>query len=81
MRGFRDRTEVEAVLRLLAARVRPLPAETVPLAQCAGRVLAADVVSAVSVPGFDRAGDGRLRPRAGRGDVRRRRSVTPFRYP
>src|SRR4051812_38179501 len=55
MRGFRDRTEVEAVLGLLAARVRPLPAETVPLAHCAGRVLAADVVSAVSVPGFDRA--------------------------
>src|SRR5437868_13686961 len=55
MRGVRDRTEVEAVLRLLAHRVRPLPAEAVPVAQCAGRVLAADVVSAVSVPGFDRA--------------------------
>src|SRR5262245_23232456 len=55
MRGFRDRTEVEAVLRLLAERVRPLPAESVPLAECAGRVLAQDVVSAVSVPGFDRA--------------------------
>jgi molybdopterin molybdotransferase len=55
MRGFRDRTEVEAVLRLIADRVRPLPAEAVPLAECPGRVLAAAVVSAVSVPGFDRA--------------------------
>jgi molybdopterin molybdotransferase len=55
MRGFRDRAEVEAVLRLLADRVRPLSAEPVPLGGCAGRVLAEDVVSRFAVPGFDRA--------------------------
>jgi putative molybdopterin biosynthesis protein len=32
-----------------------LPAETIPLAACGGRVLAEDVVSAINVPGFDRA--------------------------
>ncbi|MFO0852347.1 MAG: gephyrin-like molybdotransferase Glp [Gemmataceae bacterium] len=55
MRGFRDRTEVSDVLALLDARVGPLPAERVPLAHLAGRVLAAVVVSPVSVPGFTRA--------------------------
>jgi putative molybdopterin biosynthesis protein len=34
----------------------PLGAETVPLAQARGRVLAADVLAPVDVPGFDRAG-------------------------
>lgn len=55
MRGFRDRAEVEAVLRLLDDRTAALPGELVPLGECAGRVLAASVVAAVNVPGFTRA--------------------------
>ena len=55
MRGFRDRAEVDAVLRLLDARTAPLPGEPVPLRDAAGRVLAAPVVAAVDVPGFARA--------------------------
>lgn len=55
MRGFRDRTEVAVVHRLLDERIVPLAAESVPLTQTAGRVLAADVVADVAVPGFDRA--------------------------
>jgi putative molybdopterin biosynthesis protein len=49
-----DRDEAErrfhAVLDL-----RPLPAETVPLGQALGRVLAQDVTAPLDVPGFDRA--------------------------
>ena len=37
-------------------RMAPLGAESVPLAQARGRILAADVVAPVDVPGFDRAG-------------------------
>jgi molybdopterin molybdotransferase len=55
MRGFRDRAEVEAVLRLIDERVRLLPAEAAPVAEAAGRVLSADVVAEVAVPNFDRA--------------------------
>lgn len=55
MRGFRDRAEVAAVEALLAERIRPLAAESVCLHAAAGRVLAADVLSAVAVPAFDRA--------------------------
>jgi molybdopterin molybdotransferase len=42
----------EARATLLAA-VRPLPAETVPIANALGRVLAEDVVAEHDVPGFD----------------------------
>src|SRR5436309_2028141 len=55
MRGFRERTEVNDVVRLLEERVRPLPEESIPLAEAADRVLARDVISDVDVPGFDRA--------------------------
>ena len=55
MKGFRDRAEVDAVLRLLDSRTAPLPGEAVALAHAAGRVLASAVVSAVDVPGFARA--------------------------
>src|SRR5207237_4161039 len=55
MRGFRERADVDDVIRLLDTSVTPLPAETVSLADAGGRVLAADVVSEVNVPGFDRA--------------------------
>ena len=49
----RDEAEVRFRAHL---RLAPLGPETVPLALARGRVLAADVVAAVDVPGFDRAG-------------------------
>jgi molybdopterin molybdotransferase len=56
MRGFAARADVEEVERFLAAMTpETLPAEPVPLARCAGRVLAADVVAPRDVPGFARA--------------------------
>jgi molybdopterin molybdotransferase len=55
MRGFARRHTVEAALAQLDAHLRPLDAETISLHDAIGRVLAADVVSSVDVPGFDRA--------------------------
>ena len=55
MKGFRDRAEVEQVLRLLDDRVQCLAEELVPLPELAGRILARAVVSQVNVPGFARA--------------------------
>jgi molybdopterin molybdotransferase len=43
---------VEEALRRILALARPLPAEPVPLAQAAGRVLAADAVAARAQPPF-----------------------------
>jgi molybdopterin molybdotransferase len=55
MRGFQHRMEVDAVLRLITARVGPLAAEFVDVTHAAGRVLADDVIAPCPVPGFDRA--------------------------
>jgi molybdopterin molybdotransferase len=55
MRGFRERTDVDAVVRLIDERVRHLAAESVALLEAGGRVLARDAVSAVNVPQFPRA--------------------------
>jgi len=55
MRGFRHRTTVAEALAAALEGVEPLPAEEVPLAECAGRVAAAQVVSDVDVPPFPRA--------------------------
>ena len=55
MRGFQQRAEVGAVLRLIEERIAPLEPEDIPIMTSAGRVLAADVIAEVSVPGFDRA--------------------------
>lgn len=55
MRGFRDRTDVSDVVRLLEERVPILGEERAAVSQAAGRVLALDVPSEVAVPGFDRA--------------------------
>lgn len=55
MRGFAERSDVEDVERFLRAHTPLLPAETVALLECSGRVLAEDVVSTVDVPGFVRA--------------------------
>ncbi|MFL5408020.1 MAG: molybdopterin molybdenumtransferase MoeA, partial [Myxococcales bacterium] len=43
---------VEEAWRQILSRVRALPAETIPLASAAGRVLAADAPSAVDLPPF-----------------------------
>jgi molybdopterin molybdotransferase len=43
---------VEEALRAVLARVEPLPAERVPLARAAGRVLAEDAVALVDLPPF-----------------------------
>jgi molybdopterin molybdotransferase len=55
MQGFARRTTVSVALEWLDSQLHPLEAETVPLHDGAGRVLAAPVVSDVDVPGFDRA--------------------------
>lgn len=55
MRGFQERADVAAVERLIDERLRPLPAESVDLANAAGRVLTDDVIAPCPVPGFDRA--------------------------
>ena len=49
-----DRDEAEARWRAVID-VAPLPAETLPLEQTLGRVLAEDVRAKVDVPGFDRS--------------------------
>jgi molybdopterin molybdotransferase len=55
MRGFAERADVEEVERFLEALTTRLPAEAVPIGECAGRVLGADVASPVDVPGFARS--------------------------
>lgn len=55
MRGFRERVSVEEALEAARRGVEPLPPEWVPVTECAGRVLAADVTSGVDVPPFRRA--------------------------
>jgi molybdopterin molybdotransferase len=55
MRGFAHRHTVAAALAWLDAHAESLGTETVPVRSAANRVLAADVVSDVDVPGFDRA--------------------------
>ncbi len=55
MHGFTRRHTVDAALGWLDAQLRPLDSELVPLRAAAGRMLAADVVSDIDVPGFDRA--------------------------
>ena len=55
MRGFARRTTVEAALAWIDEHCRRLPAERTSIWQAAGRVLAADIVSRVDVPGFARS--------------------------
>jgi molybdopterin molybdotransferase len=55
MTGFRERASVEEALAAAMEGVGPLGDEEAPLAECAGRVLAAAVVSDVDVPPFRRA--------------------------
>jgi molybdopterin molybdotransferase len=55
MRGFATRATVAAALAWVDQHALPLSAETVPLAECAGRILAKPVVSSVAVPSFARS--------------------------
>lgn len=55
MRGFRVRAELAGALGLLRATASPLPAESVAVTACAGRVLAATMHAPIDVPGFRRA--------------------------
>jgi len=55
MRGFARRTTVADALKWLDGQTQHLDAETVPLAEAAGRVLAEEVISRVDVPAFDRS--------------------------
>lgn len=55
MRGFRDRTDVLEVVRLLRDRLKPLPCEPVELGAAACRVLGAEIVADVAVPNFNRS--------------------------
>ena len=48
-----DLLSIEEALRLVLERARPLPAEGVPLAEAAGRVLAEPAVASVDLPPFD----------------------------
>lgn len=55
MRGFARRTTVEAALAWVDRHCQRLASERVGIWQAAGRILGADIVSAVSVPGFNRS--------------------------
>ncbi len=55
MRGFTHRSRVDDALAWIDAEARPLSVENVGLERLAGRILAADIVSEVDVPCFDRA--------------------------
>ncbi len=55
MKGFRGRAEVAAVQRMVDQVSTPLAGETVPVMDCAGRVLVEEVDAPVDIPGFDRA--------------------------
>jgi molybdopterin molybdotransferase len=55
MHGFRQRSEVSAVLTWIDGHALRLGAEQVPLEEAADRILAADAVATLDVPAFDRA--------------------------
>jgi len=55
MRGFTRRAEVPFVLAWIDAHARRLSVQQVPLADAAGRVLAAPVIAPIDVPAFDRS--------------------------
>jgi molybdopterin molybdotransferase len=55
MHGFSRRSEVPVVLEWIDRHASTLPTESVALEDAAGRILAADLVSPLDVPGFDRA--------------------------
>ena len=55
MRGFRDRSEVSDVIKLIEKRIHKLDQEWIPLDDTSNRILSQDVTATVDVPGFDRS--------------------------
>ena len=55
MQGFRQRSEVPAVLEWIDRNASRMDPEVAPLEAAAGRVLAEDVIAPIDVPGFERA--------------------------
>ena len=55
MRGFRSRVSVESVLEWVDRQIRPVDLMFASLEGAGGCILAADIISRVAVPGFDRA--------------------------
>lgn len=55
MKGFRFRHDVDALIRLIDERIRPVGTEALRPDLAAGRRLAGDIVAVWDVPGFDRA--------------------------
>ncbi|MDB5340417.1 MAG: molybdenum cofactor biosynthesis protein [Planctomycetaceae bacterium] len=55
MMGFASRTLVHDALQWIDAQTPRCGSEAVPLAHCAGRILATDVIAAMSVPEFARS--------------------------
>jgi molybdopterin molybdotransferase len=55
MRGFTEKTDLEAALETLRSCVEPLDEESVHLEQALGRTLTRDIISAEDVPAFDKS--------------------------
>jgi molybdopterin molybdotransferase len=55
MHGFAKRSEVPDVLAWIDAHAARLPTEIIALEEAVGRMLAAEVIAPLNVPGFDRA--------------------------
>ena len=55
MRGFLKRTPVNTLLSLVKKHSHLLPAEDIPTFEASGRILAAEMLSPVNVPDFDRS--------------------------
>ncbi|HQR22040.1 MAG TPA: molybdopterin molybdotransferase MoeA [Burkholderiaceae bacterium] len=55
MHGFRQRSEVSAVLDWIDRHAVQRGTESIPLEEACGRTLAAEVIAPLDVPGFDRA--------------------------
>ncbi|MFH1763330.1 MAG: gephyrin-like molybdotransferase Glp [Gemmatimonadota bacterium] len=55
MRGFMERTDLDAALKMLRSSVEPLEGESVQLEQALGRTLARDIISTEEVPSFDKS--------------------------
>ncbi len=55
MRGFRERTDLGAALKILRSIVEPLEPESIRLEQALGRTLAQDIISTEEVPAFNKS--------------------------
>jgi len=55
MRGFTERTDLDAALKILRSCIEPLQEESVPLQEALGRTLARDIISSEEVPAFDKS--------------------------